>query len=212
MSILKKGMTGAPVKRMQEKLGIGADGVFGPGTEKAVKAFQTGAGLKADGIAGPDTFMAMGLEELVLLRTGTRGETVKTLQTALGLDADGRFGPATAAAVMAFQKANGLAADGMAGPATLAKMTAFAGITEETVAKAEVRPDEMAFEPEPMPEIAGVEIIVPKPSVLPGAPVVEPAAAKPAEAAAAKPAVAAASVAAAPAEKSVWGRVKGWFS
>jgi peptidoglycan hydrolase-like protein with peptidoglycan-binding domain len=211
MSILKKGMTGAPVKRMQEKLGIGADGVFGPGTEKAVKAFQTGAGLKADGIAGPDTFMAMGLEELVLLRVGTRGETVKTLQTALGLDADGRFGPATAAAVMAFQTANGLAADGMAGPATLAKMTAFAGITEETVAKSEIRPDEMAFEPEPMPEIAGVEIIVPAPSVRPGAPVVTPAA-KPAEAAAAKPAVAAASVAAAPAEKSVWGRVKGWFS
>ena len=67
MSILKKGMTGAPVKRMQEKLGIGADGMFGPGTEKAVKAFQEKSGLKADGIAGPDTFMAMGLEELVLL-------------------------------------------------------------------------------------------------------------------------------------------------
>jgi peptidoglycan hydrolase-like protein with peptidoglycan-binding domain len=96
MSILKKGMTGAPVKRMQEKLGIGADGVFGPGTEKVVKAFQEKSGLKADGIAGPDTFMAMGLEELVLLRVGTRGETVKTLQKALGLEADGRFGPATA--------------------------------------------------------------------------------------------------------------------
>jgi len=202
MSILKKGMTGAPVKRMQEKLGIGADGVFGPGTEKAVKAFQTGAGLKADGIAGPDTFMAMGLEELVLLRVGTRGETVKTLQTALGLDADGRFGPATAAAVVAFQTASGLAADGMAGPETLAKMTAFAGITEETVAKSEVRPDEMAFEPEPMPEIAGVEIIVPAPAVRPGAPA---PAANPAEAAP-EP------VAAAPEEKSVWGRVKGWFS
>lgn len=205
MSILKKGMTGAPVKRMQEKLGIGADGAFGPGTEKAVKAFQTGAGLKADGIAGPDTFMAMGLEELVLLRVGTRGETVKVLQTALGLEADGRFGPATAAAVKAFQTANGLVADGMAGPATLAKMDAFAGITAETVAKAEVRPDELAFEPEPMPEISGVEIIVPKPAVLPGAPVVEPIVTE-------VVAESVAAVAAAPEEKSVWGRVKGWFS
>jgi peptidoglycan hydrolase-like protein with peptidoglycan-binding domain len=198
MSILKKGMTGAPVKRMQEKLGIGADGVFGPGTEKVVKAFQEKSGLKADGIAGPDTFMAMGLEELVLLRVGTRGETVKTLQKALGLEADGRFGPATAAAVVAFQKANGLAADGIAGPAMLAKLDAFAGITAATVAKAKVRPDEMTFEVEPMPEIAGVEIIVPAPAVRPGAPVVTPAAE---------------AVAAAKAEDtSVWGRVKGWFS
>jgi peptidoglycan hydrolase-like protein with peptidoglycan-binding domain len=198
MSILKKGMTGVPVKRMQEKLGIGADGVFGPGTEKAVKAFQAGAGLKADGIAGPDTFMAMGLGELVLLRQGTRGETVKTLQTALGLTADGRFGPATAAAVKAFQASNGLAADGMAGPETLAKLDSFAGITAETVAKATIRPDEMVFEAEPMPEIAGTEIIVPAPAVLPGAPVVQPAIAE--------------ATAAAPEETSVWGRVKGWFS
>ena len=39
MSILKKGMRGAPVKRLQEKLGIGADGIYGPGTEMAVRDF-----------------------------------------------------------------------------------------------------------------------------------------------------------------------------
>ena len=55
MSILKKGMSGAPVKRLQAKLGIGADGIFGSGTEKAVRDFQKSHGLAADGIAGPRT-------------------------------------------------------------------------------------------------------------------------------------------------------------
>jgi peptidoglycan hydrolase-like protein with peptidoglycan-binding domain len=159
MSILKKGMRGAPVKRLQERLGVDADGIFGPGTEKALRDFQTSAGLAVDGIAGPDTFTALGLEELVLLRVGTRGETVKKLQSALGIDADGKFGPATARAVKEFQSAQGLDADGLAGPETLAKLDAFAEITQETVAKAAVQPDEEAFEGEPMPELEGTKVV-----------------------------------------------------
>ena len=116
MSILKKGMRGAPVKRLQERLGIDADGILGPGTEKAVRDFQKSAGLAVDGIAGPDTFAALDLNELVLLRVGTRGETVKKLQGALGIVADGKFGPATEKAVKDFQAANGLDVDGLAGP------------------------------------------------------------------------------------------------
>ena len=53
MSILKKGLKGAPVKRLQEALGIDADGDFVPGTEKAVREFQKANGLAVDGIAGP---------------------------------------------------------------------------------------------------------------------------------------------------------------
>ncbi len=159
MSILKKGMSGAPVKRLQEKLGISADGIFGPGTAKALQEFQKSAGLTADGIAGPDTFTALGLEELILLRVGLRGEAVKKLQAALGVDADGRFGPGTEKAVKDFQKAQGLTVDGLAGPETLAKLDAFAEITEETVSKASVRADEKQFESEPMPEIKGTEVL-----------------------------------------------------
>lgn len=157
MSILKRGLTGAPVKRLQEKLGIGADGIFGSGTEKAVREFQQANGLAVDGIAGPDTFTAMGLPELVLLRVGSRGTTVKAMQEALGIDADGRFGPGTKKAVMAFQEANGLAVDGMAGPATLAAMDGMAAFDASTVAKAEVQPDEEHFESEPLPEIKGAD-------------------------------------------------------
>jgi peptidoglycan hydrolase-like protein with peptidoglycan-binding domain len=159
MSILKKGMQGAPVKRLQTKLSVEADGVFGPATEKSLRDFQKSAGLAVDGIAGPDTFTAIGLPELVLLRRGTRGETVKRLQAALGVDADGRFGPATEEAVKAFQAEHGLDVDGLAGPETLAKLDAFAEITEETVAEAVVRPDEEVFGSEPMPELDGSKVV-----------------------------------------------------
>lgn len=152
-------MKGVPVKRLQEKLGIAADGDFGPGTEKAVKDYQAANGLAVDGIAGPDTFTHMGLYELVLLRRGSRGGAVKKLQDGLGIGADGIFGAGTEKAVKAFQEANGLAADGIAGPKTLAKLNSFEKITEETVKKAEVRPDEEHFASEPMPEIAGVEVV-----------------------------------------------------
>ena len=52
---LRKGSRGEGVKMMQEALGVGADGAFGPGTERALKAWQTANGLTADGIAGPAT-------------------------------------------------------------------------------------------------------------------------------------------------------------
>lgn len=181
MSILKRGMSGVPVKRLQERLDLDADGIFGAGTEKAVRGFQQSNGLSADGIAGPDTFTAMGLNELVLLRKGIQGEAVRELQSALGIDADGKFGPGTEKAVQEFQKANGLTVDGMAGPATLAKLDNFADFNEETVKEASVRPDEEQYEIEPIPEADGTKVI-------------------------------AGSAIGGSEDKSVWGRVKGWFS
>ena len=108
MPYLRQGVSGEPVRRLQVKLGVPADGRFGPGTEAALKAYQQKNGLAVDGVAGPDTFMQMGLGELVLLAPGARGEAVKKLQAALGLPADGQFGPATQKAVSAFQAAHGL--------------------------------------------------------------------------------------------------------
>lgn len=54
--LLKVGSKGDDVKKLQSKLGLTADGSFGPGTEKAVKAWQTANGLKADGIVGDGTW------------------------------------------------------------------------------------------------------------------------------------------------------------
>jgi len=55
IGVLRKGAKGEGVKMMQEALGIGADGDFGPGTERALKEWQSANGLVADGIAGPKT-------------------------------------------------------------------------------------------------------------------------------------------------------------
>jgi putative chitinase len=61
--VLKNGSSGAVVKLLQEKLGIKADGDFGPGTEAKLKEWQKKNGLEVDGIAGSDTLTAMGIIE-----------------------------------------------------------------------------------------------------------------------------------------------------
>jgi putative chitinase len=53
--VLRRGSKGDDVKRMQAKLGLAADGDFGPGTEAALKKWQAANGLTADGVAGPKT-------------------------------------------------------------------------------------------------------------------------------------------------------------
>jgi putative chitinase len=57
--ILKVGSKGEDVKKLQQKLGLGADGIFGPGTERAVKKWQIDNDLAADGIVGEGTWDKM---------------------------------------------------------------------------------------------------------------------------------------------------------
>lgn len=54
--LLKVGSKGEDVKRLQEKLGLSADGIFGIGTQGAVKKWQARNGLVADGIVGQNTW------------------------------------------------------------------------------------------------------------------------------------------------------------
>ena len=56
-----RGDRGTAVVQIQRKLGISADGVFGPRTERAVKRFQRRRGLTVDGVVGPQTRQALGL-------------------------------------------------------------------------------------------------------------------------------------------------------
>jgi len=64
--LLKKGSTGEDVKKIQEKLGLSADGVFGTGTELAVKGWQSTNGLIADGIVGDGTWSKMFATQTVI--------------------------------------------------------------------------------------------------------------------------------------------------
>jgi len=144
-------VSSAAVVALQQALGVTADGVFGPETERAVEAFQAAHGLAVDGVVGPATRSALGLApgpELtgpalpgagsptpgptaaiadLTASTSVGGGGVAALQRALGVSADGVFGPQTEAAVHAFQAAHGLAADGIVGPATRAALGLGAG-------------------------------------------------------------------------------------
>ena len=67
--ILKVGSKGDDVKKLQAKLGLAADGVFGPGTEKAVKKWQIDHDLNPDGIVGDGTWSKMfGSTEKVIIK------------------------------------------------------------------------------------------------------------------------------------------------
>lgn len=61
---VRRGSRGEDVKALQRQLSqagyqVGLDGDFGPGTDAAVRAFQAKAGLGADGIVGPATWRAL---------------------------------------------------------------------------------------------------------------------------------------------------------
>ena len=63
---LKLGSKGENVKKLQVKLGLGSDGVFGSGTEASVKKWQESNGLTADGIVGEGTWSKMfGTKQLI---------------------------------------------------------------------------------------------------------------------------------------------------
>ena len=64
--LLKIGSKGDDVKKLQEKLGLSADGAFGPGTEKAVKKWQIDHDLTPDGLVGEGTWNKMfGAQQLI---------------------------------------------------------------------------------------------------------------------------------------------------
>ena len=60
--LLKVGSNGPLVKELQRALGIGADGIFGKGTESSVKLFQKENNLTVDGLVGSSTWEAIGID------------------------------------------------------------------------------------------------------------------------------------------------------
>ncbi|TEB17316.1 D-gamma-glutamyl-meso-diaminopimelic acid endopeptidase CwlS precursor [Pelotomaculum sp. FP] len=137
--VLKEGMTGDSVLKLQQKLrDLGyyqgtPDGSFGPGTRSAVASFQSANNLTVDGIAGAGTLEALRVlssnnGEQSALKEGMSGDSVLKLQQKLrdlgyyqGTP-DGSFGPGTHSAVASFQSANNLTVDGIAGAGTLAAL------------------------------------------------------------------------------------------
>ncbi len=128
--VLKYGAHGSLVKIAQQRLGVSADGVFGPRTLAAVKAFQSRHGLVRDGFVGPATWAKLGgfpgsgagggggtgggtpSCTVKVVRYGASGSLVSTLQKRLGVSADGSFGPRTLSAVRSYQSRHHITSDG----------------------------------------------------------------------------------------------------
>lgn len=149
------GSTGEGVKLVQQALVSagytvdgGADGVFGPATERAVKSFQGSNGIARTGKVDERTAQALmtilgkaapGTSNAgyVGLQAGAAGAGVQTLQKRLlelGIEvrggADGIFGPATAQAVKSFQTSQGLEATGKVDQATADKLANPTPVTQ----------------------------------------------------------------------------------
>jgi peptidoglycan hydrolase-like protein with peptidoglycan-binding domain len=128
----------AAVRQVQQRLGVTADGDFGPITLRAVKAFQASHHLVVDGIVGPATRAALGVGAGPILRVNpallpapkhTTAHAAKPVQQPAHHAAP-RQRPASApmsisAGVRQLQQRLGIAADGQFGPATLRAVKAF---------------------------------------------------------------------------------------
>ena len=111
---------GDDVKRMTKKINGGSIGLEDR-KKRYINAMEV-LGLSAEDVAGDDDDIQDILDDIGVLRKGSKGEGVKIMQEALGIGADGDFGPGTERALKAWQLSNGLTADGIAGPATFAKL------------------------------------------------------------------------------------------
>ena len=122
----------------------GADGFFGPNTEKAIRAFQQGRLLVADGAVEDNCWTELVEaghqpgERLLYLRVPyMRGDDVLSVQRRLdelGFDSgpvDGIFSPALEIAVTEFQRNTGLNVDGIVGETTLDRLRILKKIAQE---------------------------------------------------------------------------------
>ena len=78
--LIKKGSRGPEVKKVQEFLGLTADGVFGSGTEAAVKKWQGENNLVAEGIVAALETMTMDVPLVIRLQGTNAEEGAKVLE------------------------------------------------------------------------------------------------------------------------------------
>lgn len=64
MQTIRLGSRGQSVLKLQQILGIPADGVFGPQTRNAVRTFQSSNNLTVDGIVGPSTWRVLNQDSI----------------------------------------------------------------------------------------------------------------------------------------------------
>ncbi len=126
--LLENGSEGRQVRLLQEKLGISADGVFGPETEAAVRTFQAAHGLEVDGIVGPRTSAALAGETSSVTALADTAETAFSSSVKEAVSDPAPSAPSASATapakstttnpVVRLQETLGVQVDGTFGPET----------------------------------------------------------------------------------------------
>ena len=83
--LIKIGSKGEDVKKLQAKLGLGADGIFGKGTEEAVKSFQLKNQLTPDGLVGEGTWNKLFGSQQIIAEPAPVVPVVQTSSSGLNL-------------------------------------------------------------------------------------------------------------------------------
>ena len=87
---LRQGDQGDAVYELQVRIGVTADGIFGPVTKTAVQNWQRAHGLSADGIVGPQTWSK--LADLTTYQTGPSNPAPAPTPTPTPTEPDARIG------------------------------------------------------------------------------------------------------------------------
>ena len=83
--LLKIGSKGEDVKKLQSKLGLGADGIFGKDTEEAIKSFQLKNELTPDGLVGEGTWNKLFGSQQIISEPAPVAPVVKTSSSGFNL-------------------------------------------------------------------------------------------------------------------------------
>lgn len=105
------------LKIVQRTLGVRADGIRGPITDRAIRRRQQSLGVAIDGHWHGGTTLAY-LMTFPNLRRGDKSRAVEFIQYIVGTPIDGVFGPATEKAVKMCQAWAGVDPDGIVGRVT----------------------------------------------------------------------------------------------
>jgi peptidoglycan hydrolase-like protein with peptidoglycan-binding domain len=89
------GAAASSVRLVQRRLGLAADGDFGPQTIAAVRRFQGAHGLSRDGVVGAATWKALGIRGRHPVLVGVKASPARPVQSVAGAPA---LGPAAGAA------------------------------------------------------------------------------------------------------------------